>query len=225
MAVAEIIHFPSTSTNENSADDRIQKAIQALKKVENPQHCVLGTQILDRSAIQITSEWDGIEDYLNFSTTPEFSSFIRSVGNLFGEPRNIFHVALDSPAFGPNGPATANVVEFVQVYFPASRVTPDFEKQIEADFSRFEGIFRRAANGDVGLALGWVVEEQEHGDITDEKAKCFFVVRGWESMDLFEQSIKHDAYKEAIPLLLAWNVPFTMWHVERRALGGSEMVA
>lgn len=29
-------------------------------------------------------------------------------------------------------------------------------------------------------------------------------------MDHFEESVKHDAYKESIPILLGWNAPFKL---------------
>lgn len=215
MAVTEIIHFGAeplldAHAPRTTVDDTIQKAVKALKGLKTPQHFVLGTQVQDKGAVQITSEWDGVQDYVNFETTPEFSSFIRSVRSFCGEPNNIFHVALDRSAFGPDGPATANVVEFVQTYFPASCVTPEFQKQVEEDFLRFEEIYSKGTKGDVGLAFGWVLEEQEHENIKGEKAKCFFVTRGWESMDHFEQSVKNDAFEKAIPLLLAWNAPWKM---------------
>jgi quinol monooxygenase YgiN len=215
MTVTEIIQFdaePSLDAHapRTTVDDTIQKAVKALKGVKAIQHFVLGTQVQDKGAIQITSEWDGVKDYLNFETTPEFSSFIRSVRSFCGEPRNIFHVALNGSAFGPDGPATANVVEFVQNYFPASRVTSEFQKKVEEDFLKFDEIYSKGATGTVSWAFGWVLEEQEHENIKGEKAKCFFVTRGWESMDHFEQSVKNDAYKEAISLLFAWNAPWKM---------------
>jgi ribosomal protein S16 len=208
MAVTEIIQFGASPSR--TVDDTIQKAVKALKGVKSPQQFVLGTQVQDKGAVQITTEWDGIQDYANFAATPEFTSFLKFVSSTYGEPYRIFHVALDRSAFGADGPATANVVEYVQTYFPASRVTPEFQKQVEADFARFDEIYRKGATGGESWAFGWVLEEQEHEAIKDEKAKCFFVTRGWDSMDLFEQSVQNDAYKEAIPLLFAWNAPFKL---------------
>jgi hypothetical protein len=213
MPVTEIIHFGAEPLLElqaprSTVNDTIHKAVKALKEVQSPKHFVFGTQVQDKGAVQITSEWDGVRDYMNFETTPEFSSFIRSVSSFCGEPQNIFHVALNRSAFGADGPATANVVEYVQSYFPVSRITPEFQKQIEKDFLMFDEIYIKGAKGTVSWAFGWVLEEQEHENIQGEKARCFFVTRGWESMDHFEQSVKHDAYKKAIPILYAWNAPF-----------------
>ncbi|OBT72691.1 hypothetical protein VF21_08798 [Pseudogymnoascus sp. 05NY08] len=143
---------------------------------------------------------------------------------LFGT-YDIFHVLLNRSALSPDGPATAPVVEFVQNYFPASRVTPEFQKQVEEDFVRFDGIYKKGAKGNLSWASGWVLEDQEHESIKGEMAKCFFIARGWESMDCFEQSLQNDAYKEAIPILFAWNAPWKMWHIERKVLTGIEVAA
>ncbi|TVY38851.1 hypothetical protein LOCC1_G006769 [Lachnellula occidentalis] len=219
MTLIQIIHLtadPSATTPE---------VIKALKDVETPQHFVLGTQIQDKTAIQITSEWDDVQDPSSFKTTPKSSSFTQSLSSLYGIPTSIFHINLDRSVFGPGGSATANVVEYVQSWFPASRATPGYQKQIEADFARFNEIISKGVQGRVGLASGWVLEEQEHADIEGGKAKCFVAVVGWESMNAFEESLKRDAFKEAIPLLMAWNMPAKMWHVERKILDGEEVGA
>ena len=210
MPTTEIIQF---GVDPATVDATIQKAIQALEGVNHPQAFVLGTQIQDKGAIQITSECDDVQDYTQYAsidTAVEQSSFLGKVRSACGEPQSTFHVALNPSAFLPGGPAMANVVEYAQSYFPASRVTPEFQKRIEDDFSRFDELFSKGATGWTGLATGWVLEEQEHADLKGEKAKCFLIARGWESMNDFEQSIKQDAYEEAVQILFAWSVPFKM---------------
>ena len=205
MALTQIIQFSSEPLLE--VNDTIERAVKALKEVKPLPHYVLGTQVQHKGVFQITSELDGIQDHVNLEATPAFNSFIKSVRSFCGEPHNIFHVAFNQSVFGSDGPATANVVEYAQTSFPASRVTPEFQKQVEEDFLRFDEIFSKGAKGTVSGASGWVLEEQEHENIQGEKAKCFFVIKGWESMDHFEQSTKNDAFKKAIPILFAWNAP------------------
>jgi len=53
-----------------------------------------------------------------------------------------------------------------------------------------------------------VQEEQEHESIEGEKARCFFVVRGWEGMEDFERSVQMEGFKEGIEILLGWKAPF-----------------
>ncbi|KAH8810793.1 hypothetical protein F5884DRAFT_668383 [Xylogone sp. PMI_703] len=215
MAIIEIIHLDiesqlAASSPSTAVDNTVRKATETLSKIKPPQPFVFGTQVQDKGTIQITSELDAVQDNVDLETIVESSSFIKALHNACGEPRNIFHVDLSRSAFGPDGLATANVIECVQNYFPASRVTPEFQKRIEKDFLKFDEIYSKGAKGNLSWASGWVLEEQEHRDIKGEKAKCFFVIRGWESMDHFEESLKNDAYKEAIPLLFAWNAPWKM---------------
>lgn len=215
MALIEITQFNAESSLDPHAlrttvDYTIQNAANALKGVKFSQQFAIGTQVQDKGAIQIISEWDGAQDYATLEATVEYGSFINSVHNSCGKPDNIFHVPLNRSAFGPQGAATAPVVEFVQNYFPASRVTPDFQKRIEEDFKRFDGIYRKGAKGNLSWASGWMLEEQEHESIKGEKAKCLLIARGWESMNFFEQSLQNDAYKESIPILFAWKTPWKM---------------
>ena len=215
MSNIEIIRLTTEPTSNVhgpriTVDDTIQKAVRALKEELHPEHFVLGTEVQDKTVIQITVELGGAQDNVNSKRTPEPIPSLKSVRSLFGEPHDIFHVALDQPAFGPDGSATANVVEYAQTYFPASSVTPEFQLKVEEDFFRFDEIFSKVAEGSIGWTFGWVQEEQEHEHVTGEKARCFLVMRGWESMARFEQSVKSDTYKKALPILLAWNAPFKM---------------
>ncbi|KFX85856.1 hypothetical protein V490_09363 [Pseudogymnoascus sp. VKM F-3557] len=215
MALIEIIQFSAESQN------TIQKAANVFKGVKHPQHFALGTQVQNNNTIQITTEWSDAQDLATLQATPEHKSFITGVRNSCGALDSIFHVPLTRSVFGPDGPGTAPVVEFVQSYFPTSRATPEFQKRIEEDFVRFDGIYREGVKGELGWAFGWVIEEQEHEGIEGEKAKCFLVMRGWESMSCFEESVKHDKYKEAIPILFAWGAPWRMWHVDQKDLNAS----
>ncbi|KAJ5605356.1 hypothetical protein N7510_010510 [Penicillium lagena] len=222
MAVAVVIQLDANSFADAEApntavEDTIQEAVRALKGVNPRPDFVLGSQLQDQNVIQITSEQDDLQNSVGNESALKFSPFLKSVRSLCGEPLNIFHVALNRPVFGPDGPAMARVVEFVLSYFPVSRVTPDFRKQVQDDFLRFDEIYSPAVTGSQSWASGWLLEDQMHESLNGEMAKCFLVVRGWDSMDHFEASIKSDAYKQAIPLLLAWNTPWKMWHVERRS--------
>lgn len=214
MTVTEIVKFNAKPGIDSQAPytntDRTTEIVtDALKAAKCPEQYVFGTQVQDQSAAQITSEWKGIEDYASFPTDPKFSSFVGSVSSIYGEPREVYHVALNRSAFGVEGPATANVVEYAQSYFPASRITPEFEKQIEEDFLRFDKIVKKDAKGDLGLAFGWTLEELDHDDI-EGKARGFVILRGWESMEHFEQLVKGEAFKEAVAILYAWKAPFKM---------------
>ena len=106
--------------------------------------------------------------------------------------------------------ATSNVVEYVQVWFPSPRLTPEFRKSIEDDFARFSTIFERESDGDEGLAVGWSVDDEDHPEVQGEKARCFFVMRGWASMERFGRSTQTEAAKEAFPIVFGWLAPFKL---------------
>lgn len=207
MAVLEIILFGANPSLDESTtvDEKISKALEDVSGIPYPKHSIIGTRIQHKGSIQITSEWKDAQHHANFATSPEFSTYIKNLSNTLGEPQNIYHIIFNRSAFEPNEPATANVLEFAQSYFPASRITPDFQAQIEREFSEFNRILCQGAivKGRVGQMVGWVLEEQDHEEIKGEKAKCFVVMTGWESMEDFEKSIDNDAFKEALPILLA----------------------
>lgn len=213
MAITQVIQFnakrTSSTTDEphTSVDEKTQEAIKKLAGVKGPQHVAIGTQVQNNHALQIISEWDNLPDQTQDSN---FSSFTNNIHDLFGKPRTTYHIPLTPSPFTPRGAATAPLSEYVQVWFPTSLITPSFQQQIENDFSRFDEIFKEESTGDLGLVSGWIVEEQDHDDLKGEKAKCFFVSRGWESMRDFERSTGTEAYKRAVPILLGWNVPFKL---------------
>lgn len=61
------------------------------------------------------------------------------------------------------------------------------------------------------MATGWAEEK--------DGVSAFVVVRGWSEMRRFEESLRTEEFKEGIPILMEWGVPFELWHVERRAGG------
>jgi hypothetical protein len=197
MAVAEIIHFTAESVD---PDNLIRKTAQAAGQAKN---ITFGTQVQEPVTVQILSEWEDRD-------TPEHNSFTSRVSSSGGEIQSIYHVSLNRSAFGTDGPATGKVVEYVKNFFPVSRVTPEFQRQVEEDFLRFNDIYVEGVQTDTSVAFGWVLEEQEHEDVKGETTKCFFICRGWESMYRFEQSLKTEAYQKAIPILFGWNTPFKM---------------
>ena len=116
-----------------------------------------------------------------------------------GQPSRItFHC---SP-WQPGETASANVVEMVQNYFPSSRVTSQFQEDVQAAFLQFNETFLSQAVGNIGCSYGWMEGEVKHVGVSEEKARCFVLVRGWRSRDDFKSSTETEAYKKAIPLLL-----------------------
>ena len=82
---------------------------------------------------------------------------------------------MNGSIFGSASTNQANVCEYAQSYFPASQVTPEFQKRIEDDFARFDKVLQRKKGIGPGLATGWIAEEQEH-EISREKKPSAFLL-------------------------------------------------
>ena len=211
MAITEIIRFGSKASPNSHSEQRvdnatIQEAIEALRESKRARHEMLGTEVQDQTAVQMTAEWDDFHQ-----THAGTSPIVDNVRSYLGDPSNIFHVELSQPILGPDGAGTSNVVEFAANYFPTASFSPDLQKKIEEDFLRFDEICVKGLKGNSDSSHGWVQEEQTRDG---EKMKCFIIVRGWESMDHFVQSTKSEAFSEAIPILYAWNAPYEIVSVD-----------
>ena len=202
-------HFPTPSTTDTASNT----ALSALKGPKAPQNFVLGTSISDKSTLQLTSEWHDPAA----ESTPEASDYRQTILQTLGTPKSMYHVSLhnDASAFSDGGPMASALVEFVKIYFPSDKVDAAFQEKIEADFRRFDEICGRVVRGNGGVGYGWVVEEQEHAEVEGGKCRCFFVARGWEGMQFFEEVLKTNEYKEAVQIVLGWGAPWEMWHVKR----------
>jgi len=211
MTVTQIIHFRAPSASE--ADAAAHAAVKALKGAKAPENYVLGTQTQDKRNLQLTSEWHDPKA----ESSAEANTYRETVIKTLGNPDKMFHVTFKDgqSAFDNKGPMSSPLVEFVQIYFPASKINESFRNKIEKDFNKFNDMCAKALKGSGGLTYGWVMEELEHKDVKKEKAKCFFVARGWEGMQYFEEAVKSEEYKEAIGILLAWEAPWELWHVKR----------
>ena len=205
MAMTEIIQF-HTETPACNAD--LQKALKALQDNGTPGHFAIGTLIQDPHTVQVTAE---LHNSNNHQTGTQTSSIAPSLRSLFGDPTYTSHIPFPSPVFKPNGPATAPVIEYVQSFFPLSRLTPTFQQKIEADFNNFNTILNSDGphQGRGSLTYGWS-EPVSHPDISGEKARAFTVTCGWESMGEFEAGLKTEAFGRAIPVLYAWGAAYRM---------------
>lgn len=191
MAITQITLFKGT---EDGSRDAVRDALHASSEKDS----VAGVQVQDRSIIQAISESDNNPD----------SDLLRQLSTSCGRPTDTYRVEVNRLALENGGPATSTFLEVVANYFPASQVTPDFRKQIEADFVQFDGIIKTVSEGDGGLAYGWSVDELDH---EGEATRPFFILRGWRSMQDFEALTKKEVFgKEAIPILMAWKAPFKM---------------
>lgn len=194
MAITQIATFKAPSGGGEDARKQVLKSLGS----SLPQDIAIGMQIQDPDILQLTtSDESSIED----------NSAFKGLRSICGEPLETYRTDLNSPLFGPEGPATAPIVEYVASSFPVSRLTPEYTQQIEADFEEFFKACKSVCRGDIGIAWGWSTREQDHVDDAGEKTRPFIVVRGWEKMADFEHQVAQPEFKEVIPILMAWKVP------------------
>ncbi|OAL06299.1 hypothetical protein IQ06DRAFT_77689 [Phaeosphaeriaceae sp. SRC1lsM3a] len=202
-----IIAITTLAASGNTALD-----IAELEKIlsSSSARFVFGTKVQDRNIIQITSEWSNATSANELASSPEYESFYHQMQQLGAT--TILATMDHSPFINGSAP----LIEYVKSDFPASSA-PAFKAQIEADFARFESLYRKrgdlVSTGEVFLSAGWT-EEQTKGD---DKVTSWLVVRGWNNMERFEESIQTEVFKEAIPILMGWGAPFELYHVERRS--------
>lgn len=200
MAVTSIVSFTASAP----VEETIQKLTQALEPFKGTSFFVVGTVIQEPSIIQITSEWLSFNSPADLSTSPTFQSFTNAIKDFasLSKMKIIFATFEKSPFAS----GTASIVEYVKTDFPAFSTVPSFQKQIEVDFARFESIYRNRGTaeetGEVGLTIGWTEEQDD--------VRSFMVMRGWKSMERFQESVETEIFKECIPILLGWNMPFNL---------------
>jgi hypothetical protein len=208
MAITEIVFLradPSIDIHApgNPAGDALHKIYPFVKKYKGFLHLAPGRHIFpDKSIVQDTAEWEEMQDHIDFMNSTEFPEFYKMVTAPLGEPRRMFHIALNRSLFESGGPATSKVTEFVELYFPASQVTTAFQEAFAEKWSAFEEIYTEGSKAVESVASGWVFEEQDYAKVKDGKAKSFVVVRGWDSMEQYETAQKTERFEKAFGMML-----------------------
>ncbi|KAF3047827.1 hypothetical protein E8E11_008800 [Didymella keratinophila] len=207
MVVTTLISFTTSAPTDNT----ISQLIKALNTLPSHPKYTLGTKVQDPTTIQITAEWPSLQAPSDLTTSTSFQAFEQAINAITSSPLNTTIVNLDTSIFTSANPP---LTEFVTSFFPFTS-SPEFKSKIHSDFARFETIYRRRGSpdacGEIGLATGWAEEK--------DGVSAFVVVRGWSAMGRFEESLRTEEFKEGIPILMGWGVPFDLWHVERRAGG------
>jgi hypothetical protein len=173
-----------------------QDATKALREAKLLGNITLGPHIQEHNIVQVT-------------TDDNSKPILSTLQPILGTPITTFTVPFS--VLSNAGPATFPVVEYVQNFFPVSKLTPDFQSQIENDFLKFfTTLVPGGPAADPGkIVTGWS-DEVTHPDIPGEKARCWTVCRGWETMEGFLKGLETEEFKRAIPILYAWGAPYKM---------------
>jgi hypothetical protein len=186
----------TTLTSSSSIDTTITK-LEALFTPTNA-HFTIGTKVQDPNVIQITTQWPSIPSTSDLASSPLFQSLLDIL-----RPYNPITIYATQDKFLNPGPVT----EYVKTDFPLGVD----EEKIEADFARFEAIYRTRGTmeevGEVSLSTGW---SKEYENDAGEKVKSLIVARGWREMKFFEEAVASETFKECIPILIGWGAPFEL---------------
>lgn len=206
MPTVQLLTYPTdqglTAKDRESIIGKTRSSITDSSKV---QHFLVGTQVPDEHVIQVVAELEG-----SGAPAAGRNALIQSLHDSLGGPQVSMTAEVSPSPFAAGAAATSNVVEYVQVWFASSRLTPEFRASIEDDFARFNAIFTKESDGDEELTSGWSMDDEDHPEVKAEKARCFFVMRGWASMERFVKSTQTDAAKEAFPIVFGWQAPFKL---------------
>lgn len=205
MPLVQLLTYPTDQGL--STEDResiVKKATKGIESTSAARHVLVSTQVPDEHDVQVALELSEADRQAGSD------ALIQCLRPSLQEPKASMIAEVSTSPFAVGGAATSTVIEWVQVWFPSSRLTPEFRAGIESDFARFETIFFRGSDGDEGGTSGWSSDDEDHPEIAGEKARCFFVMRGWRSMEHFERSVQTDAAKEAHPIVYGWNAPFKL---------------
>lgn len=123
-------------------------------------------------------------------------------------PPTIYHAHIPTEHPFPSGPASAPVVENLVLYFEPGHSTSDYDKNfasVQAGIKDYEDLH--------GIIGGWVVEEQEHGEVPGGKAKVFAAFLGWTSVEAHLKFRETELFKEHVGALRDGPKGFKVVHV------------
>jgi hypothetical protein len=217
MAVIALI----TLTTSSLIDTILPTILNHLKT--STAHFTIGTKLSEPTTIQITTEWPLVHSASALSSFPNFKSLLDNI-SLAGYSPTTVVVTLDKSPFQPT---TAPIIEWVRTDAPSSLPT-EKQKRIEDDFARFESIYRKrgaiSSVGEFSLSVGW---SEDHfatdEDGKESMVKSWIVARGWQDMKFFEEAVKSEEFKECIPILIGWRLPFELVSVSEYMMGVREV--
>lgn len=109
-----------------------------------------------------------------------YKPFLDRFGTILGGAPNLYHAHFfPSPPKAALSDATSPVTEIVTCYFPTSYSAED-QKAFEEGVKKLVAVIEKEAKTCKASAGGWVEEEIAVPD-SDEKAKAYVLLIGWES--------------------------------------------
>jgi len=188
----------------------LHAALQALADQAGCQKILYGRQVEHPDVLQLSIDWESVDSFKAFISTPGYGAFRENLGSIMGgPPRLVFAARTEASPF--SNVATAPVSEMVELYFPADYPEADFDK----NFASFKKVVGETAEGVVSIVGGWSVEEMPPREAGEEgKDKLFVGGIGWESIDAHMAFRETEGFKKAIPFLREGTKTIKMHHVK-----------
>lgn len=141
------------------------------------------------------TEWEKMDDHINFTKAPEYKPFIDGLkGSMMSAITGMQHVR-HPYAEGFTKASSAPITEILTVYFPADVDKADFEARVK----KFEEILFADSDAAVAIAGGWVVEELEY---EGQKGPVFAAALGWKSLEAHKEFAATQTFKDSVPVLM-----------------------
>jgi hypothetical protein len=207
-----------SATKAVSASDfaiSIQSAREAIRTFgqhdsSEKQHATIGiVQTSDDNAFDLWTEATAPDA----ETAQRDLDLIEKLSAIFGSQAIYTRHRIDLPisAFDKsNNPFTSNLIEVVQNIFPAAQATPSFCERIEKEFRTFDDAYMPGVSGTTGLVVGWTLNSQEMPELDGAPATCMFVIRGWDSQESFDRSVRSEHAQKAFPIVFGWGAPYKL---------------
>ncbi|KAL8939473.1 MAG: hypothetical protein Q9211_002724 [Gyalolechia sp. 1 TL-2023] len=200
--VTEVVTIPlqagvDINDPNSSAGKVLSDTLGTLSQQEGYQRAYKGLRVESPNVLQVYIDWDSIESHKKFMGQSHYGPFIQHLLSVVDGKIGVHHVE-----FNPHPPSAAvssTVTEVVGHYFAAD-LSDSERSTFESDVNKFAQVLEESAKGHKGFAGGWIIEEQEHGDM-EGKAKVWQTCIGWESHEAHMAYRETQAFKENVYLL------------------------
>ncbi|KAL2356236.1 hypothetical protein BJ546DRAFT_595358 [Cryomyces antarcticus] len=184
-----------------------QSTLETVTSQDGCQRAYYGCQLEDPTMLELLIDWDSKDSHQKFIDSDAYGPFGKHLGTIMSGGPELYHVKLTTPhttAF------SAPVLELATFYFESE------SSDVEAAFEKFAKVAAKSAEGLVGAASGWSIEEVEHSSLKG-KGKARVLVAGWQSVDAHMKYRETQEFKESVPLLREKAKGAEMHHVELKA--------
>jgi quinol monooxygenase YgiN len=126
-------------------------------------------------------------------SSPQYETFMESLGSLTAGPPDIRHVKFESYS---TKSMTAPITELFDMYLPASASNEKKQELADASSNLIKAILND--EGSEGAMDGHVVESVSHKSLGDEEGHALMAIIGWKSMENHTEFRNSESFKASI---------------------------